>query len=61
MILENFTALEICVFVALIFFGLAILIGIIAPAIFAWADRWIDRTRNVISDKVVSEKTETEN
>lgn len=61
MILENFTALEICVFVALIIFGIAILIGIIAPTIYAWADRWIDRTRNVISDKVVSEPAEKGN
>ena len=54
MILENFTALEICVFVALIVLGIAFIVSVVMPPIFAWADRWIDRTRNSIEDKVSS-------
>ncbi|MBO5368316.1 hypothetical protein J6A32_06785 [Methanocorpusculum sp.] len=45
MILENWSALE-------------IIAGIVitAPVVYAWADRWLDRTRNKVSDKVESEK-----
>jgi len=52
--LENFTALEVCVFVALVVFGLIVLISVIAPAIYGWCDRWLDRSRNSIEDKVTS-------
>lgn len=47
MILENWTALEIIV-------GLIVFAG---PA-FAWTDRWIDRTRNKVSDVVSSKDGE---
>ena len=45
MILENWSALE-------------VIAGIVitAPGVYAWADRWLDRTRNKVSDKVESEK-----
>ncbi|MDU9376301.1 hypothetical protein McpSp1_09040 [Methanocorpusculaceae archaeon Sp1] len=26
------------------------------PVVYAWADRWLDRTRNKITDVVTSEK-----
>lgn len=53
MILENWTALEIIVgCVAVLVFGSG-------PA-FAWTDRWLDRTRNVISDVVSSKKDKEE-
>jgi len=47
MILENWSALE-------------IIAGILitAPFIYAWADRWLDRSRNRVTDKVESEKEE---
>lgn len=52
MILENWSALEI------IAGCLVVLVFGSGPA-FAWTDRWLDRTRNKISDSVTS-KTEEE-
>lgn len=34
--------------------GLTIVVAVIAPPLFAWADRWLDRTRNNVTDKVTS-------
>lgn len=48
---ENWTALEIIAgFVVTCVFG--------SPVAYAWADRWLDRTRNSIKDEVVSNKTD---
>ena len=47
MILENWSALEIIA---------GVLVS--APVIYAWADRWLDRTRNKNTDSVVSETKE---
>ncbi|MDO5845185.1 MAG: hypothetical protein Q4Q53_08605 [Methanocorpusculum sp.] len=37
--------------------GLSVLVALITPPLYAWADRWIDRTRNKISD-IVESKSE---
>lgn len=51
-LLEGFTALETIVFIAVLFIGFGYMAAVTFPPIFAWADRWIDRTRNKISDIV---------
>ena len=43
--IENWTPLEIVA-------GFAIVIGIGAPVVYAWCDRWLDRTRNKTVDVV---------
>jgi len=45
--IENWTPLEIVA-------GFAIVIGIGAPVVYAWCDRWLDRTRNKTVDAVES-------
>ena len=47
MILENFSEL-----------GIIVLVCVVAPMLYAWADRWLDRTRNKTSDSVISETKE---
>ena len=49
MILENWSALEIIA-------GCVVVLALGSPVVYAWADRWLDRTRNKVSDKVESEK-----
>lgn len=51
---ENFTALEVVVFLAVGVCGLGFLAGIVLPWLYAWADRFLDRTRNSIKDEVLS-------
>ncbi|MDV0440978.1 hypothetical protein McpAg1_01570 [Methanocorpusculaceae archaeon Ag1] len=48
--LENWTALEIVAggFVAIA--GAGFLLTTIGPMMYAWADRWLDRTRNKLPD-----------
>ena len=51
MLLESWSALE-----SIVGFVVACTVG--SPVVYAWADRWLDRTRNSIRDEVVSvEKT----
>lgn len=68
-LLEGFTALETCVFVGIIGIFALILIGIVAYAawvifgmthawLYAHTDRWLDRSRNSITDKVDSDEEE---
>lgn len=45
--IETWTALEVVG-------GLVIVGSVFGPMIYAWADRWLDRTRNVIRDEVVT-------
>ena len=51
---ENFTALEVVVLLAVGICGLGFLAGIVLPWLYAWADRFLDRTRNSIKDEVLS-------
>ena len=51
-LLEGFTALETVVVILALIFGTGYLVMVTMPPLFAWADRWIDRTRNKISDIV---------
>ena len=34
--------------------GLCLVVAVVVPPLYAWCDRWLDRTRNAISDKVDS-------
>ncbi len=45
---ETWTALEIVA-------GLVAIGAIFGPMVYAWADRWLDRTRNKTSDIVESD------
>ncbi len=49
MILENWSALEIIA-------GFVVVLVLGSGPAYAWVDRWLDRTRNVVSDKVKSEE-----
>ena len=66
MILETFTALEICVFIgivgllalaALFILGYTVWVLVVATQswLYAHTDRWIDRSRNSIKDLVDSD------
>ena len=57
--LEGFDPLEIMVFIGILIYGIGYITMITLPPLFAWADRWIDRTRNTIKD-VVSSKDDNE-
>jgi len=35
--------------------GLCLVVAVVAPPLYAWCDRWLDRSRNAISDKVDSD------
>lgn len=51
MILENWSALEIIV-------GFVVVLVLGSGPAYAWVDRWLDRTRNKISDSVSSKDGE---
>lgn len=36
--------------------GLSVVVAVVAPPLYAWCDRWLDRTRNSIADKVSSKQ-----
>lgn len=49
--LETWSAVEIIL-------GFVVLCGFGSPVLYAWADRWLDRTRNKITDAVTNGKEE---
>lgn len=54
--LEGFTPLETIVFTGLLIWGVGYITMVTLPPLYAWADRWIDRTRNAIKDIVSSKE-----
>ena len=45
--IETWTPLEVVA-------GVTVIVAVITPPLYAWADRWLDRSRNAIKDKVTS-------
>ena len=54
--LEGFTPLETIVFLGLLIWGVGYITMVTLPPLYAWTDRWIDRTRNAIKDIVSSKE-----
>lgn len=54
--LEGFTPLETIAFLGLLIWGVGYITMVTLPPLYAWADRWIDRTRNAIKDIVSSKE-----
>ena len=54
--LEGFAPLETIVFLGLLIWGVGYITMVTLPPLYAWADRWIDRTRNAIKDIVSSKE-----
>ena len=54
--LEGFTPLETIVFIGVLIWGVGYITMVTLPPLYAWADRWVDRTRNAIKDIVSSKE-----